>query len=65
MNKQYYRELLNELKPVVKISKCALDVGIGKSNLSYFLKGEAYDHMISLSKLELLVAHIKSSLSSL
>lgn len=65
MSKQYYRKLLNELKPIIKLSACCEQVGISKSNLSHFLKGEPYDMCVSVDKLELLVDYIKNSLSVL
>lgn len=51
MNKSYYRDLFIKLKPVIKFNYFCKLAGVSSSSLSLFLKGSAYDHMVSLDKL--------------
>ena len=64
-DKNYYRTKLNEMKRYVKITCYCDDLGIHKGNLSRFLKGAAYDDVMSLSSLENLYSVITDSLHNL
>ena len=61
-DKNFYRTVLNEMKPHIKLSSYCDDLNIHKSNLSRFLKGSAYDDVMSLHSLESLYNSIINSL---
>lgn len=64
MSKSYYRDLLIELKPFLKLTNFARMAEIEPSALSMFMKGQAYDHMISVEKLSLLERIIMDFMSN-
>lgn len=61
-DKEFYRTTLNDMKPYIKITCYCDSLGIHKSNLSRFLKGSAYDDVMSLQSLDNLYKTIISSL---
>lgn len=54
MSKNDFRLFFAEIKPYITFSPFLKSVGIGKSNFSLFMKGEAYDYALSLEKLIIL-----------
>lgn len=63
-DKSYYRTVLNQMKPYIKITCYCDDLGIHKGNLSRFLKGPAYDDVMNINSLDNLYNSILSSLQS-
>ena len=61
-DKHYYRTVLNEMKPFIKITCYCDELGIHKGNLSRFLKGPAYDDVMNINSLDSLYKTIISSL---
>lgn len=59
-DKNYYRTTLNSYKKYIKLSNFALDVGISKSTLSTFMRGEPYNFVLSTEKLDSLINAIRS-----
>lgn len=61
-DKEFYRTTLNDMKPYIKITCYCEPLGIHKGNLSRFLKGSAYDDVMSLQSLNDLYMAIISSI---
>ena len=61
-DKSYYRTVLNDLKPYIKLSAFINDLNIQSGNISKFLKDPAYDDTMSIEKLDLLYKSIKTTL---
>lgn len=59
-DKEYYRAEFNKLKKYLKLSHFATDCGIAYSNLSWFMKNNAYDHYMSIDKCDILLNYIKN-----
>lgn len=51
MNKSYYRDLFQELKPFLKMSTFCRMIDLNPSTLSLFMRSPDNDYMISLDTL--------------
>lgn len=63
-DKNYYRTIFNEMKLRIKLSTYCDELNIQKSNLSRFLKGPAYDDVMSLQNLDNLYNSVINSLNN-
>lgn len=62
-DKEFYRAKFISMRPYIKISNYAEEVGIYKTTLSKFLKDSAYNDLLSIQKLDTLYNHIVKSLN--
>lgn len=62
MTKNDCRTALNSMSCYVKLSVLAKEFGLSKSTLSMFLKGSAYDYMISDEKINAFVTYVTDTL---
>lgn len=63
MTKSSYREYFANVKKYVKMKPFLEASNISLANFSYFMKGSAYDHLLSLDKLKSLELCIIEMLS--
>lgn len=56
--KHIYRDRLRKLKKYIKLSVIAKDCGIPSNLLSLFMKDKAYDYVLSVNKLNVLMDKI-------
>lgn len=64
-DKAYYRTVLNDLKPYVKLSVFTNQLHMHQGNVSKFLKDPAYDDTMSIENLDLLYKTIKTTIINL
>lgn len=64
-DKNYYRATFDSIKDIVKLCVCADYAGIPRSSMTQFMKGEMFNYMISLDKLEIMYKYIQERLSCL
>lgn len=64
-DKEYYRTVLNEMKPYIKLSVIAKENNIHQPNLSKFLKDNAYDDTMSIDNLDILYKAVKKTILNL
>lgn len=64
MSKSYYRDLLRDLKPYIKLAAFARQIGMNPSTLSLFMRSPDNDYMISLGRLQELERAIMDFMSN-
>lgn len=57
-DKSFYRTSFNDLKKYVKLGVFCDDIGLSRSSLTMFLKGDQFDYYISQEKLDMLYNNI-------
>lgn len=63
-DKEYYRTVLNSMKPFIKLNYFSKELGLYQSNLSRFLKDSAYDDVMNIENLDLLYRTIIDTVSN-
>ncbi|MDD8034981.1 MAG: hypothetical protein PHC59_02380 [Thomasclavelia ramosa] len=63
-DKEYYRTVLNSMKPFIKLNYFSKELGLYQSNLSRFLKDSAYDDVMNIENLDLLYRTIVDTVSN-
>ena len=63
-DKNAYRTLLKKYQKYLKLSSFCEEVGISKTTLSLFMKDEAYNYCLSISKLDNLYNNIHNYFAS-
>lgn len=62
MSKSSYREYFANVQKYVKMTHFLKIASVQPSNYSWFMKGSAYDHLLSLDKLAALESAVKEVL---
>lgn len=62
MSKSLYREYFANVRKFVIMKPFLKEAGIAQSNFTYFMKDDAYNHLVSLDKLEKLESCLKNGL---
>lgn len=61
MQKYDYRSYFANVKRYIKLTPLCKECGVSQSALSRFIKGEAYDYVISIESLDKLYKHIRET----
>lgn len=64
-SKNYYREYFASVKDMIKFKYFLNQCNISRSNFSHFMKGQEYDMLLSVEKLDLLTRTIDSEISKI